>query len=637
MPREFTPEVRARRARDISFLVGAVLFVLVGRLGFLQIVRGGHFDELSDENRIHREILRAERGRIFARGGEVLADNFPTFRVTLDLREPTLVRDAEARASVAHSLAPILGREPEELLADIEKARRRTSRPLPLARSLSFEQVAQLEERMDRLPGVQVETESARSYPHGRLACHLLGYLGEVSEEDLEADLEDHYHPGDLIGRSGLEKQYEQFLRGTDGVAHVETDAYGRRTHYFEELPSVPPHPGEDMYLTLDLAVQQAAEEALDRARVHGHEAKFEITAEGDTLWQGPAGAVVAMDPQTGGILALVSRPSFDPNVFLGGISKAEWAALYTEGHPLLNRGIQSTYPPGSTYKAITALIGLEEGVITPGRTFDGCGGGYFYGNRTFGCWRRQGHGTLTLLDAFARSCDVYFYQVGIQLGIDRMGQGAERLRITEKTGCDLPQERAGLVPLSDWYKKRFGTVFKGAALNVSIGQGEVLLSPIQLARYTAAIANGGRLVTPHLFGRAQSPDGRVRRDASEESWEVGRWAVSSENLALIQQAMERVVMDPNGTGGRSRVGDIRVGGKTGTAQNPHGEDHALFICYAPVEDPRIVVAVVVEESGHGGSIAAPIARQVLAAYLDPTHAGPVAADNSTLLSWEGD
>lgn len=645
MPRDFGPDARAERARDLALLVAAAILLLIGRLAWLQMVRSDHFLALAEENRVDRQILRAERGRIFDRNGEVLADNVPTYRVTLDLADRALKRRKDAYLPVVASLAEVLGREPNALALEVERLKRHSNRPIPIARNLSFEQVAQLEERMDRLPGVQVETESSRRYPGGVFAGHLLGYLGEVGEDDLAKERPDPYHPGDLIGQAGIEKFYEAELRGRDGEAFVEVDAFRRRTHYFPELPSVPASPGHDLYLTIDARLQRAAEQALDEIRAHGRKPRTVLAATGGAPVPAdddppPASGLIAIDPRNGDVLALASRPSFDPNLFLKGISHEEWRRLSDPNHPpLLNRAIQASYPPGSTFKCLTSLAGLDAGIIDATRHFSGCGGGYHYGNRTFGCWRRAGHGSLALLDALARSCDVYYYQVGIALGVDRLARFAEKCHMNERTGIDLPQERNNLIPTPEWYAERYGKagVHKGAALNVSIGQGEVLQTPASLARFTAAIANGGHVLKPHLLLRVQEPDGKVLRDASEETWEIDRLPSNAADLALVQAAMERVVMDAGGTGGRAKVGQFRIAGKTGTAQNPHGEDHALFVCYAPVDDPRIVVAVVIEEAGHGGSVAAPVAQRVLAALLQPDAPVSLVDEDLSGFGLEGD
>jgi len=640
---ELTPETRADRARELWLLVAVVFFGLLLRLGYLQLVRGGVFEHLSEENRIRSDVLRAERGRILDRNGVILADNYPTYRLTLDPRDRAFRGHPEALARVVEALAEVLERDPAELAAEVDQARRRWGAPLLLSRNLSFAQLSQLEERQDRLAGVDVQPESMRRYPRGTLACHVLGHLGEISEEELKQNTD--YRMGDLVGRAGLERQYEKVLRGRDGVDYVSVDALGRRTDRFPELPARPAEAGADLVLTLDAQLQEVAERALDAIPRHGHSyPRPDQFPPPDSILHGPPSALVALDPRTGEVLALASRPPFDPNVFVRGLSKEDWRQVNASTHPLLNRAVQASYPPGSVFKILTALAGLEEGVITPERRFSGCGGGYFYGNRVFRCWRKAGHGALNLTDALTRSCDVYFYQLGIALGVARMGRFGEKIRIAERTGIDLPQERAGLMPTPEWYHERYGKggIGGGAALNISIGQGEVLLTPLQVAHFIGTVAAGGKVMRPHLLRRIESSDGQVQRDALAESWEEQPLGVSPANLRILVAAMERVVMDNSGTGGRARVGEFRIGGKTGTAQNPHGDDHAVFAAFATVDQPRIVVAVVAEESGHGGSVAAPVAQRVLYAFLTGeappvrgtsrrTPAGPL------VVEWEGD
>jgi penicillin-binding protein 2 len=511
-----------------------------------------------------------------------------------------------------------------------------------LSRNLSFAQISQIEERLDPLPGVEVEPESVRRYPGGTLACHVLGYLGEISEDELADGANQGYQIGDLVGRTGLESEYESMLRGYDGVAYTEVDALGRRTHLFPELPASPAIPGHDLLLTLDAGLQKVAEAALDAVPTKekiaaAAAAKAAGVALADSALPGPPGALVAIDPRTGEILAMASRPPFDPNVFVRGQSKEDWRILNSPTHPLLNRAIQSSYPPGSVFKVVTSLAGLQEGVITAGRTFSACRGAYFFGNRSFHCWRKEGHGALALSDALTRSCDIYYYQLGIALGVARLGHFAEVLGVAKKTGIDLPQERAGLVPTPEWYHAHYGKggTGPGAALNIAIGQGEDLLTPVEMARLAGAVAAGGRRMKPHLIRRVQSLNGEVLRDATQENWEDGTLPVSPENLEIVVSAMERVVMDNSGTGTRARVGPFRIAGKTGTAQNPHGDDHAVFICFATVDDPRIAVAVVVEGGGHGGSAAAPVAQRVLQAFLT----GVVPSGEEPVAQWgaEGD
>lgn len=621
MPRDFDPTARAARFRGLGILIAALFGLLVLRLAWLQLVRGPSYWSLSEENRVRPEILRAERGRILDRNGVVLADNAPSHRLIFDPRDRAFRRNREELRRVTTVLAEILEEDPEELGRRIDRIRRLQYAPISLARNLSFRQLSQLEERAERLPGVEVIPEAVRRYPLGVLAGHALGHLGEISEEELDDWADRGYQMGDLVGRMGLERTYEAVLHGTDGTDFVEVDALGRRTHIFPELPRRSAVPGHDLVTTLDAELQRVAERALDGIPLPERPFPRVLPPVGerpDSLGTPPAAAVVALDPRTGEVLALASRPAFDPNLFVRGFRREEWQALNAPTHPLLNRAVSAAYPPGSVFKVFTSLAGLEEGVITPMRTFSGCGGGYFYGNRTFRCWRAGGHGVLSLHDALARSCDVYYYQVGIALGVERIGRYGERTGIARKTGIDLPEERAGLVPTLEWYHARYGKggFGAGAALNLAIGQGEVLLTPLEVARFVGAIADGGVWRRPHLIRRVVSVQGSLLRDATAEDWTDGVLPASPENLRLLVEAMESVVMDNGGTGGRARVGSFRVAGKTGTAQNPHGEDHALFACFATVDDPRIAVAVVCEESGHGGSMAAPVAQRVLQQFL---------------------
>ncbi|MBD3162532.1 MAG: penicillin-binding protein 2, partial [Candidatus Eisenbacteria bacterium] len=464
-----------------------------------------------------------------------------------------------------------------------------------------------------------VRAEPARRYPHGSLAAHLIGYVGEVSEEEIARGIgERPYRRKDLIGRTGVEAAYEEELRGIDGIETVGIDALGRRTNLFGELPSTPAIRGNDLLLTIDLDLQRAAEQALD---------SVPSWLEPDLAEPpGPRpGALVALDPRNGEILAMASRPTFDPNRFVRGLSAEQWRRLSGAGFPLLNRAIQSSYPPGSTFKTITALAGLEIGGIDPTRPMPRSCIGYLpFGNRRFRCWKRQGHGSLALRAAIVQSCDVYFYQLGMLLGTERMMDYAGACSLGAPTRIDLPQERTSLIPTVEWYlRERGARPVPGAALNLSIGQGDLLLTPLALARSMAAIATDGSLHVPRVVRGVLGRDARTVPVLSDEPVTIGRVPASDAHLRVVRDALEGVVMDLRGTGKRARVGSIRVAGKTGTAQNPHGDDHALFFGYAPAEAPEILVVVVLERSGHGGAIAAPVAQRVLEAALAP---GPTSA-----------
>ena len=585
-----------RRERTLSILVVGIFALVLLRLFTLQVLQGSKYRELSEENRIRVEVLTAPRGEIRDRKGRLLADCVPSFTVTLDPFDKVYTRDPARLDSTLQALAPILGVDAASLRDKIRKERKVSFLPIRLRRNVEKRSVAFVSEHLDRLPGVQVESEPLRRYPLGLMASHLLGYVGEISDKELLDPVYSNYLSGDLIGRMGIERGYEKLLRGVDGKRFVEVNALGRKGEFLGEKHPILPTRGTDLTLTIDLDVQRAAEEAFE---------------------PGARGAVVALDPRNGDVLALASKPNYDPNEFSMGITQERWSELSSGGnYPLFNRAIQAAYPPGSTIKPFTALAGLENGVMTPGTFFaQSCTGEFRFGTRLFGCWKHEGHGSLSMHNAIVRSCDVYFYQLGIRIGLERLSAFMSKLTLSDKTGIDLPQERRGLYPDPAWYDKRFGAGrwSRGIILNLAIGQGEIILTPVKLAQIAAFIANGGTLWKPHLIRSV----GSTAAAASGDS--IGQYvALDARSLAAVRSAMASVVSDPQGTGGQARLDSISVAGKTGTAQNPHGKDHALFICFAPVDAPRIAVAVLVENAGHGSTAAAPIARKVLQSFFHP-------------------
>ena len=585
-----------RRERTLSILVVGIFALVLLRLFTLQVLQGSKYRELSEENRIRVEVLTAPRGEIRDRKGRLLADCVPSFTVTLDPFDKVYTRDPARLDSTLQALAPILGVDAASLRDKIRKERKVSFLPIRLRRNVEKRSVAFVSEHLDRLPGVQVESGPLRRYPLGLMASHLLGYVGEISDKELLDPVYSNYLSGDLIGRMGIERGYEKLLRGVDGKRFVEVNALGRKGEFLGEKHPILPTRGTDLTLTIDLDVQRAAEEAFE---------------------PGARGAVVALDPRNGDVLALASKPNYDPNEFSMGITQERWSELSSGGnYPLFNRAIQAAYPPGSTIKPFTALAGLENGVMTPGTFFaQSCTGEFRFGTRLFGCWKHEGHGSLSMHNAIVRSCDVYFYQLGIRIGLERLSAFMSKLTLSDKTGIDLPQERRGLYPDPAWYDKRFGAGrwSRGIILNLAIGQGEVILTPVKLAQIAAFIANGGTLWKPHLIRSV----GSTAAAASGDS--IGQYvALDARSLAAVRSAMASVVSDPEGTGGQARLDSISVAGKTGTAQNPHGKDHALFICFAPVDAPRIAVAVLVENAGHGSTAAAPIARKVLQSFFHP-------------------
>jgi penicillin-binding protein 2 len=593
-----------RRERLLTWAVVGVFGLILLRLFTMQVLQGSRYRELSEENRIRVEVLTAPRGEIRDRKGRLLADSVPSFTVTLDPFDLEY-QGAPARldATIVR-LAEILGEPPDDLRDKVKRERRRSFTPIRLKRNVDLASVAIVSEHAAWLPGVDVESEPLRRYPLGPMGSHLLGYVGEVSDKELEDGAHAEYLRGDLIGRMGIERQYEALLRGVDGKRFVEVNALGRKAELLGDKRPILPTRGADLTLSIDLDLQRAAEEAFE---------------------PGARGAVVAIDPRTGEVLAMASRQNYNPNEFSTGISQKRWNELSEGGnYPLFNRAVQAVYPPGSTIKPFVALCGLATGVITSNTTFrETCDGAFQFGSRAFRCWNPRGHGTLAMRAAVAQSCDVYFYQLGIRLGLDRLAAFMKELGVMDRTGIDVPQERRGLFPDAAWYDKRFGAGrwSRGLILNLAIGQGEMSLTPVKLAQITAMLADAGVMRQPRVV-TGVSRDGKplpfrpTRADSLSR-----RMPFDAGEMQRARESMEAVVNDPHGTGSLSRVEGVRVAGKTGTAQNPHGEDHALFVCFAPMEAPEIAIAVLVENAGHGGSEAAPVAQRVLQAFFHPAEA----------------
>jgi len=594
LPRRLTRRIREARAAPIRVLVFAGFGLITFGLIQLQITHHDEYLKLSKDNHVRLEVIRAPRGAIYDRHGLLLADSAPSFSVvfrpfpaeSIHRTRSTLSREW---ISMVSGLLALDTTEVRRRVAEANKS----GQTAILRRNAPFEMRAWIEESLEELPGVEVQIEPLRRYPNGIVAAHLLGYAGEINDKELDSLKVRGYRPGDLIGRTGVERRLEDILRGEDGAEFVVVNAAGKRVSTLSEGPPRLPKPGHDVTLTLDLKVQMAMEEAMEGVE---------------------RGAAVALDPRDGGILGLVSRPAFDPNEFSVGLTLNRWRELASGGaNPLLNRAIQGLYPPGSTFKIVTMLAALSSGVATPDSKFAPCGGRYYYGGRSFGCWKPTGHGSLDFVGALQHSCDVYFYQVGLKLGLPKLEATAHALGLGERTGIDLPQEKKGLVPTVAWYDKRWGVGRwpKGLLLNLSIGQGELLVTPLQVAVLLGEAATRGRAPRPHVVQEVRGVEGLVPTPPTEP-----RFSASDETWSAVDRALELVVSA--GTATMARVPNLRIGGKTGTAQNPHGLDHALFACFAPAESPSIVLAFVIENSGHGGSIAAPKAGHVLSRLFLP-------------------
>lgn len=587
----------------------ALAALLLGRYFHLQIVDHEKYRTESDRNRIHARAVPPRRGLIFDRNGTLLADNRPIFNIMVT-RERAL--DIDAMLAELRTIIEVT--EDDEQRFRKQLARHLPFEAVPLKFDLNEEEIARLAVNRYRLPGVEVEAELVRHYPYGELLAHAVGYVGRINEQELgEIDRVD-YSGTHLIGKNGIEKFYEDELHGTVGYENVETNARGRALRVLDHTDPVR---GQDLTLELDLEVQRVAYEAL-----------------GSEL-----GAVVAIDPRTGGVIAIASAPSFDPNLFVSGISSADYAALRdSPARPLLNRTMQGQYPPGSTVKPMYALAGLYYGINTPQSAVRDPG---FYRlggrGRKYRDWKKWGHGWSVDLDlAIAQSCDVYFYDLAHRLGIERLHDFSVKFGLGSASGVDQTSERPGVMPSNAWKQKALGQPwYPGETLSAGIGQGYVLMTPMQLAVMTATLANRGRHYRPHLL---REVDGKPVTPELLHTVEIADPA----HWDAVVTGMENVVHSPRGTAKIINTSDLRyrIAGKTGTAQvvgiaqnasynsaalRKTQRDHALFIGFAPADDPQIAVAVIVENGEHGSSAASPVARKVMDAFLLPRLPAPAA------------
>ncbi|GAB4328882.1 MAG: penicillin-binding protein 2 [Candidatus Zixiibacteriota bacterium] len=571
-------------------VVGAILLVLTGRLFQMQVISTEKYHRIATENRIRVLPVTAPRGIMFDRNGEPLVTNRTSFAISV---LPSDFRGTEARAK----LASVLDIEDEQLATRLSRRKAMPLEPVGIYYDADFRTICRLQERLDEFPGVLVGNEIAREYPSSGWGGHVIGYVREVSEADQQKARESGKRLRGLIGAVGLEKEYDELLRGVDGVRYSQMNALGQFVGAMPGFEDVVPIPGNDLRLTLDLRLQQLADSLL---------------ADYD------AGTVVALDVKTGGVLCYVTRPGYDANAFSGVLSTEEWDSLRTDPrHPLLNRGIRGIYSPGSTVKLAVAAMALEKGVVTPATRFGSCTGGYRFGNRIFHCWKPEGHGSLDLAGAVEQSCNVYFYQLIQKLGLDTWSESIAKSGFGAKTGVDLPGEQTGLVPTREYYNKRFGKGrwSRGVTLNLAIGQGEFLVTPMQLAVYYAAIANNGVAMRPHFLLATRSPGSGWTPYHPHQNFKL---PYSPSTLAFLRRAAATVVQGEHGTARRFQDQDVELAGKTGTAQNPHGKEHAWFAGFAPASDPQIAIVALVENTGHGSEFAAPICYQIARAFLVP-------------------
>jgi penicillin-binding protein 2 len=567
----------------VCVAIGCLILLL--RLWYLQILEGDRYFTLSTNNRLRLRTVEAPRGFILDRHGEILVENRPTFDL---YATPEDVTHAGEVAAVLGEILRVPAAEVESRLAE---GRARPYQPLLLRKDLEPEMLVAVEERRLDLPGVNLRIRPVRAYPAGGMAANLLGYVSEINQTQLQREEYRDFRPGEYLGQSGVERRFDAFIRGVDGGEQVEVDARGRALRLVSRIE---PHSGANILLTIDRKIQEAAEAA----------------------FAGKKGTVVAMNPTTGEILALVSRPSYDPNLFAQRISGEDWQRIATDsGHPLQNRAFQAQYPPGSIFKLIVAIAGLESGALTPD-TKVYCNGAFHLGNVKFDDWKKGGHGTLNLRQAIVNSCNIYFYQAGLKVGIEEIVRVSRAFGLGEPPGLGLGDEVKGHLPNPQPKKRGQSNWSAGNTVVSSIGQGLVVTSPMQLLVMVSAIANGGTIYRPYVVKRVASLAGETLEEYDPEP--IRQVGVNPETLAFVRQAMLGVVEE--GTGARARVPGVLIGGKTGTAQVvKKGEekkradlkDHAWFASFAPVDNPRIAVVVLVENGGFGGQVAAPIAKAV--------------------------
>ena len=602
---DFQQQLKGRYA-TLALVVLVVLGVLLAKLWTMQVLSGSAFAKQAEENQVREITTEAPRGRILDRNGKPLVTNRATLAVYVDPAEKT-------NEQLLHRLSTVLAMPLADVQERVSSVREAALAPRLVAIDVSPASVAYISEHASDFPGVEVRAQAVRQYPQGALAAHVLGYTGEVSQAELDSSDTNAYEYGDIVGKAGAELEFETVLQGDRGRRLLQVDARGRPRGVLEQSDPVA---GRDVVLTIDSRVQGITEKALAQALDDAHKAGFP---------KATAGAAVAIDVRNGEIISMASLPSYDPTLFLGGISKKNWEALTSKGsdYPLTNRVIMGQYPAASTFKAMTGLAGLQNKIIGAGSTYD-CVGTWTEMGKQWkkSCWNKSGHGVEDFAGAVKDSCDSYFYHVGYAFYRDKgekLQKFARRFGFGAKSGIDLPGETSGRVPDAKWKAEynqdypEYQRWLPGDTVNLAIGQGDLLVTPLQLADAYAGIANGGKVMTPHVGKDILGPDGAsVRQYQPVVAFDSG---TSKGNLAIMRSAL--VDVTTAGTGkGAFRGFPVRVAGKTGTAQVAGKDDYAWFVGFAPADKPKYVVAVCIEQGGHGGSVAGPAARQILAALL---------------------
>jgi penicillin-binding protein 2 len=593
------------RINALLWGIVALFVFLAGSFWFVQGVQAEKYRGLSEANALREIEIPAKRGLIMDRRGKILADNRPAYSVQIDrvVLKPLVKADPNHKARLMEFLSSVLALPPQEVQArwDKQSAAVVHTQPFVIAEELTMGQVAALQAQSIAFPEINVVPLQRRNYPYATMAAHVLGFIGEVSEKELGSN--EDLKQGDLIGKRGVELMYDSYLRGRSGAEYWEYDADGRRLSEYVPARKTPV-PGDNIYLTVDFELQRRAEQYF---------------AENEMV-----GAAVALDPRNGEVLAMASSPVFNPNVYSKRFTPDVYKLITSNPFKIeLNRAIQGLYSPGSVFKIVMAMAGLSEGVIGPGTTFN-CGGSAVFRGRRFRCWRREGHGAVDVEEAMKKSCDIFFYNTGDRLGVDKIHDYANKLTFGEISHIDLDGERPGLVPSTKWAnEKQHRKWYPSETISVSIGQGPLIVTPLQVANMVAAVANGGKVFQPHVVRYVD----RVQKDGAYKRFRVPSRVIHEVTLApaanrAVKDGLWKVVNEEGGTGGNARIEGLDISGKTGTVQviAQHGwvkaeglpfkyRDHAWFASFATLNSPQMVVVVFIEHGGHGGTDAAPLAK----------------------------
>ncbi len=577
------PEDVKQRINWLLIFIFMCFSILVISLWYLQMIKGEELKERAVENCIRSLVEEAPRGNIYDRYGEMLVTNRPAVLVSIIPAEVNNLEELSKR------LSEIIGLSREAIEQKVKKYTDNPFKPVKILDDCKKDKIIEIEERKAELKGVVLEVQPRRNYLYHELAAHSLGYVGEIDKEELERLGNPKFQGGDIIGKTGLEKYYDSILRGEKGGKEVEVDALGREIAL---LLYQKPVPGKDLTLTIDKDLQ----------------------SYGENLLCDKKGSMIISNPYTGEILALVNRPSFNPNLFTSGISYPDWEMLSSDlDYPLTNRSVQCVYAPGSIFKVVTAIAALEEGITNRKRKVY-CSGTFELADQVFTCWKESGHGSLNIVDGIAQSCNIYFYTMGKELGIEGFSKYIHKLGLGEKVGIDLPAEALGTIPSSEWKQREYKQIwFPGDNINLSIGQGYLLLTPLQIHSVICAVTTEGKIYRLHLVKEIISPDGSVVKEIKPEIYK--KVDISNDTFQIVKEGLRDTIL--KGTGWRANVKELSIAGKTGTAQNPQGETHAWFMGFAPYENPEVCITIFIENGGEGGEAAAPIARAMLEKYFN--------------------